>query len=416
MAFTKYTLKNGLRIIEDPMEGANSFTLMVKFKTGSRNETADIWGISHFLEHMAFKGTKSYPDALLLAKELDKLGAMYNAFTSKEHTGYYIKGSYGVLERALAIIAEMTTDAVIVEEEVTKERGTIIEELNMYDDDPRRKLYDYFEESLFEDHQLSQDIIGSKKSLNGIKSKDIIDYREKHYRAENAVVSISGKIPEDFKKMAENNFQGIKKGATDYLPKVSEKKQKININYKKTQQTHLALGFPGVSFLDENRDKALVLATLLGGNMSSRMFSEVREKRGLAYYVRTMSDNLFDCGSFVTFAGVNNEKTAEAIEVINGVYQGVVDHVSEDELLRTKEHLSGILTLIYENSEHRAGSNATAELYHAPHQTLEERLRSLNKITKDEINSLAKNLLNQQKICLALIGPYQDKTKFEKAL
>ncbi len=412
----KIKLDSGLIIIADPIADAQSFTLLVMFRTGSRNETKAIWGISHFLEHMAFKGTKSYPTPEALVKYLDSLGSMYNAFTSKEHTGYYIKGSKKVFDKALGILAEMTLDPIVLDAEVDKERGTIIEELNMYEDDPRRKIYDYFEESIYDNEQIAQDIIGTKKTLAGIHAKEIVGYRHHYYTAGNAVVSISGYIPDDLEEKVEIAFKKLSGEKLNYLPPKPSSVKKINIKYKKTQQTHLALGFPGIKVLDKDREAASILALILGGNMSSLMFGEVREKRGLAYYISTYSDNMDDTGCFVTFAGVNNEKATEAVKVIKQVYDNVFDKLTDMELRRAKDYLVGILTLKYESSENRSEQNATSYLYGKKLTTLEEKIKAVEAITKEEVYNIAKKLLNNDKVCLSLIGPFKDNVVFDKIL
>ena len=412
----KYTLTNGITVIEDPIVDAQSFTILMMFKTGSRNETPDIWGISHFFEHMAFKGTPTYPSAELISKELDSLGAMYNAFTGKEYTGYYIKGSKKVLPRAISIISEMTLSPMILDEEVDKERGTIIEELNMSEDDPRRKIYDYFEECIYPNKQISQEIIGSKKSLAGIHAEQISAYHRKYYLAGDAVITVSGYIPENLAVQLETAFGPLPSGETEYLPAINEDRKRVNVFTKKTQQTHLALGFPGIDIHDADRDIAQVLATLLGGNMSSRMFSEVREKRGLAYYVRSYSDNMADAGCFVTFAGVNNEKALEAINVMLEVYRGVKTEIPADELRRTKDYLIGITTLSYEDSEHRSETNAITQIYGLDYRSLEDKIAAVEAVTAEQVVKLANKLFDESKLCLALIGPYEDVQKFAKIL
>ncbi len=411
----KYNLENGTQIIEDSMPEAQSFTILVMFKTGSRNETEDIWGISHFLEHMVFKGTRTFPAPDVLAKELDSLGAMYNAFTSKEHTGYYIKGSKRIFDRALSLISEMTTSPIISEEEVNKERGTIIEELNMYEDDPRRKIYDYFEESLYQDKYVSQVIVGSKESLAGINAEAIKLYRDKYYRSGNMVIAISGFVPENFRDLALKYF-GVPDGETSYMPPKLEGRSRINLCYKDTQQTHLAIGFPGLDYSHQDRSIAKVLSVILGGNMSSRMFSEVREKRGLAYYVKTYSDNMDDNGCLVTFSGVNNDKVYEAVEVILGVYESVVDQITSEELKRAQDYIVGMLTLQYEDSEYRSETNAAFLLYGIKPQTLEERIAEVESITIDDIKRVAKNLICKDRLTLALIGPFKETKEFDKIL
>jgi len=412
----KYQLSNGLTVIEDPIADAQSFTILVIFRTGSRNETPDIWGISHFFEHMAFKGTPSFPSSELLSKELDSLGAMYNAFTGKEYTGYYIKGSKNVLDRAINIISEMTLTPIVLETEVDKERGTIVEELNMSEDDPRRKIYDYFEECIYKNKQISQEIIGSKQSLAGIHAKQIHEYHEKYYLAGNAVIAISGFVPTGMRDQLQAAFASMPTGETSYLSELLEERKKVNVYNKNTQQTHMALGFPGVDMRDENRDTAQILSILLGGNMSSRMFSEVREKRGLAYYVKTYSDNMADAGCLVTFAGVNNEKVVDAVALILDVYRSVKGEIPADELRRTKDYIIGITTLMYEDSEQRSETNAMTQLYGLDYRSLEDKIAAVEAVTAEQVTKMANKLFDEEKLCLALIGPYEDDSKFVKIL
>jgi predicted Zn-dependent peptidase len=411
----KYSLSSGIQIIEDMMPEAQSFTILVMFKTGSRNETEDIWGISHFLEHMVFKGTKSFPAPDILAKELDSLGAMYNAFTSKEHTGYYIKGSKRIFDRALSLISEMTTSPIISEEEVNKERGTIVEELNMYEDNPQRKIYDYFEECLYTNKYISQVIVGSKESLGGINADSIKKYRDKHYRAGNMVIAISGYVPENFRELAATSFN-VLDGETEYLAQELEERTNVNICNKETQQTHLAVGFPGVSYNHKDRTIAKVISMILGGNMSSRMFSEIREKRGLAYYVKTYSDNMADDGCLVTFASINNDKVYDAVKLILNVYTSAIDGITEDELRRAKDYIIGMLTLQYEDSEYRSETNAAFLLYGIEPKSLDDRIAEVEGISLDEVKRVASELIIPKKATLALIGPFKETSEFDRIL
>ncbi len=416
MAIKKQLLKNGTPVLLDQNQESQSFTLMIMFRTGSRNETPEIWGISHFLEHMAFKGTPTYPSPELLARELDSLGAVYNAFTSKEHTAYYIKGSKKVFERALAIISEMTICPIIRDEEVDKERGAIIEELNMYEDDPRRKVGEYFEQSLFSDQRLSQDVIGTKASLAGIHAQEILTYRKRYYTAGNMVISLAGYVPENITDMLEQSFAIMAGDHQPHLEGIIEKKKTINLLHKETQQTHLALGFVGIPYGDQDKVTASVLSVILGGNMSSRMFSEVREKRGLAYYVRTYSDNMFDTGSFVTFAGVNNEKTLEAVKVIKEVYESVQGGITEVELRRAKDYMVGMMTLGYEDSETRSESMAIAEMYGATALDLSAKIDLVEGVTVAQVHDFVERIIDFDRACLAIIGPFQDEAEFAKIL
>ncbi len=416
MSIVTTKLKNGIRVITDEVPAAESFTLLVLIRTGSRNETPDIWGISHFLEHMAFKGIPSFPTAELLNKELDSLGAMYNAFTSKEYTGYYVKGSKYIFDRALSIISEMTTSPIILDEEVDRERGTIVEEINMYEDDPRRKIMDNFEESLYTNLQVAQNVTGTKQSLAGIHAKEIHEYRDKHYVAENLYISIAGAVPSGIVEQLEKLFAAVPAQKTAFLPEIEHAVKKVNIEYKDTQQTHMAIGFPGVAMNDGEMEVAKLLSIILGGNMSSRMFSEVRERRGLAYYIRTYSDNMYDTGAFATFASVNNEKAVEAASVMADVYQGVLGNVSPEELRRAKDFATGMLTLQYEDSEYRSEVNAMMSLYEITLANLQERIATIEAITLEQVHAVAEKLLNFDRVCLSLIGPFKNEAEFAKIL
>jgi predicted Zn-dependent peptidase len=414
MSIKTYKLTNGINVVEDHIAEAQSFTLLVMAKTGSRNETPEIWGISHFLEHMAFKGTPSFPSSEVLNKELDSLGAMYNAFTSKEFTGYYIKGSKLIFNRALKIVSEMTTSPIILDEEVDRERGTIIEEINMYEDDPRRKIVDNFEEALYDNLLIAQNSTGDKKSLGGIHAKQIHDYRSKYYVGGNLYISLSGAIPVYFQTELEKSFSHVQKGEKSFLPSVEKKAKRISLEYKATQQAHLAVGFPGLKMTDKNEEVAKLLSIILGGNFSSRMFSEVREKRGLAYYIRTYSDNMFDTGSIATFAGVGNENVEKALQVITDVYRSAKNDITAEELRRAKDYSIGMMTLQYEDSEYRSEVNSIMDMYGLSVLSLKERIRETERITLKEIQALAKELLDFDKVCFALIGPFKDEAKFAK--
>ncbi len=416
MSIVTTKLRNGISVITDEVPAAESFTLLVLIRTGSRNETPDIWGISHFLEHMAFKGIPSFPTAELLNKELDSLGAMYNAFTSKEYTGYYVKGSKHIFDRALGIISEMTTSPIILDEEVDRERGTIVEEIHMYEDDPRRKIMDNFEESLYTNLRVSQNVTGTKDSLAGIHAKEIHDYRNKHYVAENLYISIAGAVPAGITNQLEKLFSVVPAAKTAFLPEVAHEVKGVNIEYKDTQQTHMAIGFPGLAMNDSEMERAKLLSIILGGNMSSRMFSEVRERRGLAYYIRTYSDNMYDTGAFATFASVNNEKATEAAKVMMDVYRGVLGNISESELRRAKDFATGMLTLQYEDSEYRSEVNAMMALYEISLADLRQRISVIERITLDQVHAVAAKILDFDRICLSLIGPFKKDEEFAKIL
>ncbi len=418
--FEKITLDNGLRVIFAPLKSVLSTTAIVLCGAGSRFETKETNGISHFLEHMFFKGTKRRPTAADISHALDEIGADYNAFTGKENTGYHIKAATKNLPLVLDMLADMVWNSKFDKAEIEKERGVIIEELNMYEDTPMRKVVEVYEALLWGDQPLGWEIGGKKEVIKKIQHKDFLNYINERYAPNNMVVALGGnfnreKALSDIKK----HFGAAKKhDVAGFLPvSESQTKPQTRIFYKKTDQAHLVVGVRGLKLGHPDRYNAAVLGTILGGGMSSRLFINVREKRGLAYYVRADHESYLDTGTLAASAGVDLKRIEEAIKVILVEFAQISKTAVEPkELKKAKEYIKGKLILAWEDSRTVAFSHGIDELLEERIRSLKEYLKSIDEVQAEDIKRLAQFLFNDNKLNLAVIGPFKEQARFEKIL
>jgi predicted Zn-dependent peptidase len=419
--FKKTTLKNGLRIITVPMENSQAVTVLVLVGTGSKYEKKEISGISHFLEHMYFKGTKKRPNNMAVAETLDKVGGIYNAFTGEEFTGYFAKVAANQLEIALDWVSDIYLNSLLPPKEIEKERKVLIEEINMYHDAPMMYIGELWKTLLYGDQPAGWDIAGTKESVSKITRKQILDYMRSQYVALNALVCVAGKFSSaNIVDNIKNYFSKIKVApAQPKLPVLEEqKKPKVLIQFKKTDQTHLALGVrTHYSLFNSQKYPAELLGVILGGMMSSRLFDEVRNKLGLAYYVRTEVESDTDTGYLVSSAGIDNSRVEKAVSTILKEYQKISQKkVPEEELKKAKDNLKGKLVLTLESSDAQASFYGIQELLEKKILTPEKIINIVDKITTNDILKVAKDIFRPEKLNLALIGPFKDKSKFEKLL
>lgn len=422
MRFNKTILPNGLRVLTVPMPSFESATVLVMVGAGSRYETAKNSGISHFLEHMAFKGTQKRPNAMVISSLIDGMGGEFNAFTGKETTGYYIKAAKTKLELMLDILSDMLQNSKLEQTEIDKEKGVIIEEINLYEDMPMRKIGDVYEQALYGDTPMGWDIAGSKEVILGTKREDFLSYLSSLYSADNITVVVAGGIDPsacsglvekyfgDMKQFKTISFQGIKEHQTKPFTLIKE---------KKTEQTHLALGFRTVDINNPEHYPLSILSSILGGGMSSRLFHEVREKRGLAYYVRAHSDEYQDAGSIVAMAGVDPKRSLEAVEVIMDEFRKVSlgkAEITKEELNKAKEYLKGHLVLELEDSRSVAGYYAHQELLEKEILNPDEILKKIDAVTLEQIVEMGKKYFRNSTLTLAAIGNISDRQKLEKLL
>lgn len=422
MQFQRSVLKNNLRVITVPMPSFESVTVMVMVRAGSRFENKENNGISHFLEHMAFKGTKKRPNAMAISTLVDSIGGEFNAYTGKETTGYYVKSSKNNIDLCLDVLSDMLQNSLLSQKEINKERGVILEEINLYEDTPVRKISDIFEMLLYGNTPMGWDIAGDKNVIKKIQREDFLGYLNHLYSATNIAVVVAGGVtPNKVNKLARKYFGGMKKFKTIEYSKIKEaqKQPQILIKKKKTEQVHIALGFRTVPIAHPKRFIIEILSAILGGGMSSRLFSEIREKRGLAYYIRTNSEHYLDCGNLVSTAGVDVNRVEEAIRIMVDEYRKLANWkkpVTEKELKKAKKIIKGHLVLELEDSRSVAGFYAHQELLEEKLDNPDEIIAKIEKITLKEVKEAAKTYLVNKNLNLAAIGNFPDGQKFKKLL
>lgn len=415
--FKKHILKNGLRVILCPMPKSLATTFLVLVEAGSKYETKEINGVSHFLEHMCFKGTKKRPSALVISSELESLGAAYNAFTGHEYTGYYAKVGIDKIDSALDIISDMYLNPLFDEKEIEKEKGVIVEEINMYEDLPRKKVSEVFMKLLYGDQPAGWDIAGPKETVLAINKKNIIDYRTNHYVPGATTVVVSGAFGEkEILKKLSKIFGGISKGKAMGKKKVEESqtKPKAALHSKQLDQTHLILGFRAFDMFDKRRYVLDVLCDILGGGMSSRLFQKIREEMGAAYYVGCGNSLLTDHGLVSVAVGVDNKRANEVIKAILEEIKKIKNiPVSKEELQKTKNHITGRLMIGLETSDAVAEFYGEQELFKEKIITPEQVVKKIKTVKASEIQALAKDIFQNNKLNLAVVGPFKDVSEFE---
>jgi len=416
--FKKTTLKNGLRIITVPSKSTQTVTVLVLVGTGSKYEKKDEKGISHFLEHMYFKGTKKRPSSLEIAETLDKVGGIYNAFTSQEYTGYFAKVSREHFDLALDWVSDIFLNSTLPEKEIEKERGVIIEEINMRKDHPMEHVQVLWQKLLYGDQPAGWDVAGEVETVSKISRKDLIEYRETQYIASNTIICLAGNFNEkEGINKVKKFFSKIKIGKSRGKPKVIEKQERPEILFEKreTDQTHICLGVRGINLSDERRYAQEILGLILGGMMSSRLFERIRTKLGIAYYIETDVFSDPDTGYLVTRAGLNNEKLERGILEILKEYRKIKrEGVSKSELKKAKDCLKGKMNILLESSDAKASFFATQEILEKKILTPEQIFKKINKVSQNDILKLAREIFRPEKLNLALIGPKEVKKEILK--
>ncbi|MFA5926747.1 MAG: pitrilysin family protein [Patescibacteria group bacterium] len=406
----KEILKNGLKVILAPNNATKVVTIMTMFGVGSRYESEENAGISHVLEHMHYKGTKKRPTFIEVAEFIESIGGEHNAFTGKEYTGYYVKVAPKHLRDAFDFLSDIVINSVMKEEELAREKNVIIEEINMYEDSPSEMVDSKFEESLFGNNSLGRDIIGYKQTVSGVSSKSLQDYKSSYYTGPNTIIVIAGNFGqysrEDLMAMIEEMFPLPSSTPIDLPPLIVNQAKSHLICSKKTEQSHMVIGFHGPAYAHPDRYKLKLLGVILGGGMSSRMFAEIREKRGLAYAVRTSVSGYSDAGSIETQVGVPHDKVGETVRAVISEYAKIRDGgVTEVELARAKEMISGRVLISFEDSLDLATHYAISEIVANQTLTPEEILERYEKVTVKDITEVAKKYILDNRMSLAYIGP-----------
>lgn len=420
MKFTKKILSNGLTVLEVPSSDANSVVVDFFVKTGSRSETEKENGISHFLEHFLFKGTKKYPSALAISSLIDSIGGEMNANTGKEHTQFYIKASSEHLELIFEVLTDMIQNPLFDPEELEREKGVIVEEINMYKDTPMYEIENVLEGEMWPKTELGRDIAGTKETVTKFTREMFLDYINRHYQTPNMILGVSGKYNQaKLNSLIQKHWAKYPKRKFHKWNKVQDgqTQPRIKLEFKETEQAHLSLGFKGFKYGDKRNVVQSVLSAVLGGGMSSRLFIEVRERRGLAYYVRASGSSYQDTGSFNVGSGVQVSKIEEAITVILSELKKIKDiQVPAEEIKKAKEYIKGKTILALEDNQVRLDWFLDRAAFHKKINTPEEAFKKIDAVTAKDIQKVANDLFKMSKMTLAIIGPYKDKDKFKKLL
>ncbi|HSR89163.1 MAG TPA: pitrilysin family protein [Candidatus Udaeobacter sp.] len=411
-------LKNGITLVKVPVAGSKAVTLMAMFPVGSRYEHKKISGVSHFLEHMLFKGTKKRPTHLEISRELDAIGAEYNAFTSKDYTGYYVRTGEVNTEKAFDWLADITFNSKLDAAEIEKEKGVIVEELRMYDDNPLMAVDNLFERTIFgETHPLGWDIGGTADSVRGLSREDLLSYYQKFYLPSNMVLVVAGKInnkklPKLIKLFEVNKSSDKKTELKSGFEKFIWKKEslpladRLAVSEKKLDQAQVIIGFPGLAYNDPDRYALAVLLNILGGGMSSRLFVEVREKHGLAYMVNAGSGSFRDVGIATIQAGLDPSRLGAAFKVIKEELIKIKEKsVSAKELADSKNNISGRTELSMEDSSAQAQWFAKQFWFADKMQTYEQVTARIKKVTAADVKRLANKVFDLDAAHVAVIGP-----------
>ncbi len=415
MKIIKETLDNGLTVILAPMAAAKTITGIFAVRAGWKYETKENNGIAHFLEHMAFKGTHKRPTTLDICKEIEGRGGAMNAFTSEEMTVYYIKMPYQFEVPVIDVISDMLLNSKLDEEEIKRESGTIIQELRMYEDNPQYYVgMIAWPELLYGDQPAGRCCVGTEESLKGLNRKYFVDFMENLYVSENAIFCLAGRIKNIDKTLGNISalFSGIRNGGPKITkPSVIENQKEPNLLlvHKDIQQSHIILGVRSYNIFHPKRDVLEILATILGGNMSSRMFIEVREKRGLAYYVGTGLDLQSDAGCFFTSAGLDREKVFLGIRTMMDEYRKICEErVSEEELKRAKDFIIGSEQMYMESTSAVARDLAGQWVKKNGEIIFEkEWKKNVQAVTAEDIQSVAQEIFVNKGLNLAIVGPHQ---------
>lgn len=412
-------LKNGITLVTVPTKGTRATTVLAQLPIGSRYEHQKISGVSHFVEHMMFKGTIKRPTAMDISRELDAVGADFNAFTSKDYTGYYVKIDSSKQELAFDLISDMIFNSKMDEAEMTKEKGVIVEELRMYEDNPMMFINLLFDRLLYGDCPLGWDEGGSKETVQGLTRQELWDYYQSAYSPKNMVLVVAGNIEnKKLKKLVEKYFANQKNiGTKEKRDKNSFAKfafptkklslvERVEVREKKVDQAHIILGFPGLDYNHPKRFAASVMLYILGGGMSSRLFVEVREKRGLAYMVHASAGNFRDTGMAYVRAGLDPARLLEALKVIREELKKIATSgVTDKELKDAKSSLSGRMALAMEECNAQAEWFAKQFWFMKKTMTPEQVVQAVKKVTAKEVQEIAKKLFVEEEMRLAAIGP-----------
>jgi predicted Zn-dependent peptidase len=418
-AFEKTVLPNGLRVVTAPMPQAKSVACFVMLAAGSRYETKETNGIAHFAEHMFFKGTERRPTAREIAGEIDSIGGEFNAFTGKEYTGYYVKCAAEHRDVALDVLVDMLRHSKFDAEEIEREKGVIVEEMNMYYDTPRDYVDGVYDELLYGDQPLGWDIIGRKETVRAAERQTFLDYLDRWYRSPRMVVGVAGSLGEGLSERLEGLLGDVPNGAVGQPEPArwSQNAPHVKLHTKQSDQAHIRIGVHSYPLDHPDRYALSLLATVLGGGMSSRLFTEVRERRGLAYYIYGHNMGYTDTGTLYAQGGVDIQRIDDAVStVVNEFGRMAAEPVEPDELEKARNFSKGRLVLSLEDPKGMIMFGLRNEVLEGKIREPEEVLAGLDAVTLEDIQRVAQDIILEERLNLAAIGPFDDPDRFRKLL
>ncbi len=416
--FERQTLDNGVRVLTAPMPQAQSVACFVMLAAGSRYETPETNGIAHFAEHMFFKGTERRPSARAISTEIDSIGGEFNAFTGKESTGFYVKCAAEHRDVALDVLVDMLRNSRFVPEEIDREKGVIVEEMNMYFDTPRDFIGGVYESLIYGDQPLGWDIIGKKETVRAATRETFLDYLERWYQPSRMVVGVGGRIEGELVPQIEELLGDlVEKPSGEFAPAqpAANGGPRVKIHTKQSDQAHICIGALSVPLTHPDRYAIQLLATVLGGGMSSRLFTEVRERRGLAYYVFGLNHSYTDTGSLYAQAGVDIGRVDEAVSTVRSELRRIVEErVPDDELEKARNFAKGRFVLQLESPHGLIMFGLRREVLEGRATEPSEVLEGLDAVTVDDLERVAQDVIASNGLNLALIGPFDEPERFEK--
>lgn len=409
-AFQKTTLDNGLRIVTEKLPYVQSVSVGIWVNIGSRDEQEAEAGLSHFIEHMIFKGTQKR-STLQIAKEIDQVGGMANAFTAKEYTCFHARVMSGHMPRILDLLTDIFLNSVFDETNITRERQVILQEIYMTEDTPDEHIHDLFNQNFWPGASLGRSILGSLETVSSLGRQDIQRYQERHYLPDRIVIAAAGDLEHQaFVDLVGPAFSALPKSSNHHVRSAPRSQNGLSITPKDLEQVHLCLGASFPTALHQERYAAAVFSTLLGGNMSSRLFQEIREKRGLAYSVYSFLSSYMDAGLLGVYAGVGPEHVNETIDLIVAEIRRLCsDPVTEAELAAAKEHLKGSVVLSLESTDNIMTRLAKNEITYTRYISLEEIMRAVEAVTAEDLRRLAETYLHRDSLAMTLLGPVPDR-------
>ena len=405
--FTKAYLENGIPVVMESFRNVRSVAIGVWVKVGSRYETRNENGISHFLEHMFFKGTKKYT-AKDIAVEIDTMGGDLNAFTSRENTAFYVKMLDEYLERGIDLLSEIFVHSTFPEDELEKEKKIIKEEIKMVEDTPDDYVHDLFTQTIWGREGLGQPVLGTRDTIASFTRNDIMSHIRRYYGTRDIVIACAGNFDQDqVMKRLNARFGSLRQGAATKTGDIPVFRFSRKVVVKDLSEAHVCIGVPGLSQVDENRYALFILNTILGGSVSSRLFQEVRENRGLAYSVYSFTAMYYDTGLWGVYAGVSRKRVREVCELIVKEMLELGSTLTDDELDKAKRHLKGNMILALESTSSRMNNIARQEMYYGRYISPDEIIKSVDKVKLAEVQALSERLIARDRFSATAFGPME---------